>query len=109
MLHLAGEYQISEIPVKSGHWLANKTICDAALRQEGVTVLGIDRANGDYLGAPDGDTEINHDDILIVYGRASLMEELEKRSSGSAGNKEHRAKVLDQERIKKVEKQKDST
>lgn len=109
MLHLAGEYQISEVPVKPGHWLVDKTICDAALRQEGITVLGIDRANGDYLGAPDGDTVIHCDDILIVYGRASLMEELEERSSGSAGNKEHRVKVMDQERIKQQEKQRDDT
>ena len=109
MLHLAGEYQISEVPVKPGHWLVDKTICDAALRQEGVTVLGIDRANGDYLGAPDGDTVIYCDDILIVYGRASLMEELEERSSGSAGNMEHRAKVIDQEHIKQQEKQRDDT
>ena len=45
----------------------------ARLRKEGSMVLGITRENGNYLGAPDGDTQIRANDQLIFYGRSSAI------------------------------------
>ena len=107
LLHLAGEYQITELQVEYSDWIANKTLAEAKLRQEGVVVLGINRENGDYIGVPDGETEIKPGDILITYGRAKNVAEIDERKVGTEGNQEHQQKVAEQVRKKKEEKIKD--
>ncbi len=64
-----GEYQISELSVSKNDWIANKTITEASLRQEGINVLGIERQDGNYLGVPEGKTKIKTGDNIIIYGR----------------------------------------
>ena len=56
--------------MESQDWLANKQLQETHLRDEGVLVLGIIRANGNYVGAPKGFTEISPGDLLILYGRS---------------------------------------
>lgn len=107
MLRLSGDYQISEVHVGEGHWLEDRTIGSAALRQEGITVLGIDRAGGSYMGAPDGETEIRRDDTLVVYGRASLIKELCDRDSGTDGNHEHQKHITDEQISRNFQKKQD--
>lgn len=104
LLHLAGEYQVTELQVRQQDWLADKTIAELGLREEGIIVLGITRKDGNYLGAPDGNTRINKHDVLILYGRAKTMQELDRRKAGAAGDREHREKIVDQKNIKKKEK-----
>ena len=70
LLHLAGEYQITELHVGHGDWIADKRLDETRLAAEGVVVLGINRPDGEYLGIPYGETEIHPGDILITYGRA---------------------------------------
>jgi hypothetical protein len=41
LLHLAGDYQISELHVRQQDWLAQRLIAALGLRKEGVIVLGI--------------------------------------------------------------------
>jgi hypothetical protein len=49
LLHLAGEYRISEIGIEANHWLYGMKLKEAKLRDEGLIVLGILRkdASGD--------------------------------------------------------------
>ncbi len=56
---------------------------------EGITVLGIHRADGDYDGVPRGETEIEAGDRLILYGRGDDLSELDERVRGSAGDEAH--------------------
>lgn len=107
LLHLAGDYQITELHVEYSDWTANKSLAESKLRQEGVVVLGINRENGDYIGVPDGETEIRPGDILITYGRAKNVAEIDERKEGTRGNQEHRQKVEEQVRKKKEEKDKE--
>ncbi|MEE4242909.1 MAG: TrkA C-terminal domain-containing protein [Desulfopila sp.] len=107
LLHLAGEYQISELHVQHSDWIANQTLAALKLREEGVVVLGITRENGDYVGVPDGRTKIQPGDILISYGRAKAVAEIDERKVGSKGNREHKKKVEEQVRKKNKEKEKD--
>lgn len=107
LLHLAGEYQITELHVDHSDWTANKSLAELKLRQEGVVVLGINRENGDYIGVPDGETEIRPGDILITYGRVQNVVEIDERKMGSKGNQKHQQKVEEQIRKKKEEKDKD--
>jgi hypothetical protein len=107
LLHLAGEYQVNELYIAAGHWLEGKTIAEAELRREGLIVLGITRTDGNYVGAPDGKTDLRQGDNLLVYGRAEVLGELCDRSSGSAGTRKHEQTVADQKKVKNREKQKD--
>jgi K+/H+ antiporter YhaU regulatory subunit KhtT len=107
LLHLAGDYQINELNVRRGDWIEGKSIAELGLRQEGIIVLGITRKDGNYLGAPDGDTQITENDVLILYGRAAAMKELDQRETGPAGDKEHRKMVKDQQKIQIEEKRSD--
>lgn len=107
LLHLAGEYQITELHVEYSDWIANKALAKLKLREEGVVVLGITRENGDFIGVPDGETEIRPGDILITYGRAQNVAEIDQRRAGTKGNREHRQKVEEQERKKREEKNRD--
>lgn len=110
MLHLAGEYKIGEMQVKSSDWLADRALKQSRLRNEGVVVLGITRQNGAYIGAPFGDTVINPDDTLILYGRSSSIKKLDLRKKGILGDIDH-AREVDKQRtiIEKEKKDKDKT
>lgn len=66
LLHLGGEYQVNELQVRRNDWLADKKIAEVRLWEEGVIVLGITRKDGTYIGAPDGDTNIKKNDVLIL-------------------------------------------
>lgn len=59
LLHLRDDYQVIKIEVDDyNDWLANKTFKELRLRDEGILVLGIERGDGIYVGAPDGDTSV---------------------------------------------------
>lgn len=108
LLHLAGDYQITELPVEDGDWIAEKRLNKTKLAEEGVIVLGINRPDGEYLGIPDGDTEVYPGDILITYGRIQNIKEVDRRREGAQGNLQHSRQVEDQERKKKEEKHQDT-
>jgi hypothetical protein len=99
LLHLAGEYEVTELQVEPEDWLANETLQDLKLRDEGVLVLGITREDDSYIGAPKGPTKILPGDILILYGRSTALESLDQRRSGWRGDREHEVAVLEQKEI----------
>ena len=77
------------------------------MRQEGIVVLGITRKNGRFIGAPDGGTDIQADDVLILYGRAEGICDLDERQHGYTGNMSHQQKMADQKKIEREEKEGD--
>ncbi len=95
LLHLAGEYEIAELEVESKDWLAGKSLAESSLREEGVIVLGIIRADGTYVGTPRGQTRVEPNDSLILYGRQKLIQKLDQRSVW-AGEYEHAHAVQEQ-------------
>jgi K+/H+ antiporter YhaU regulatory subunit KhtT len=107
LLHLSGDYQVTELQAQEGDWLCSMSLGRLKLREEGLVVLGVTRKNGDYLGVPDGETRINPQDTLIIYGRADNLEALDKRREGAEGNKEHDQGEQEQDRIKEEEKKRD--
>lgn len=107
LLHLAGDYQISELQVRQDDWIAGKPLSALGLREEGIIVLGINRIDGTYIGAPNGSTLIKEDDVLIIYGRANVIKQLDRRSAGFIGDLEHREGMIEQKEINEEEKQKD--
>ena len=107
LLHLAGDYQVTELQVNAGDWLAERTLAELGLRKEGIMVLGITRTGGRFFGAPDGETEIKAGDVLILYGRAEVIMDLDQRQHGFSGNMAHQKKIVDQKKIEREEKEKD--
>jgi hypothetical protein len=107
LMHLAGEYRLAELEVEQHDWLADETLAELALRDEGVVVLGVKRRDGSYRGAPDGDTRIRPGDILIVYGRAPGLANIDERRRGYRGDAEHEAAVAEQEEVRSEERKQD--
>jgi TrkA-C domain len=103
LLHLSGDFAVAELQVETGDWLAEKTLGELHLRDEGVVVLGITRAGGDWIGAPDGETVMHAHDVLVVYGREDRVCELDARTGGAAGDAAHAAAVAEQERLEAEE------
>ncbi len=86
LLHLSGSYSVMEMAVNAGDWVAGRRLEELSLRDEGVVVLGISRADGVYLGAPRFGTEIKDGDTLILYGRSPRLCELDRRPAGAVGD-----------------------
>lgn len=97
LMHLAGDYRLVELRVASDDWLANRTLKDAELRDEGLVVLGIKRESGTYIGGPKGDSMVLPGDTLLVYGRILNVEELDSRRKDWTGDREHRERVRENE------------
>jgi hypothetical protein len=107
LLHLAGDYQVTELQVRSGDWMAGKTLSELGLRNEGIMVLGVTRLDGRYIGAPDGGTAIHENDVLILYGRAGVLKDLDDRKPGFMGFVAHQQQVADQQKVARKEKEGD--
>ncbi len=97
LLRLAGEYAVLELQVQEGDWLAGKSLAALKLPDEGVLVLGVQRPDSTYIGAPIGTTIVCPGDVLIVYGPISRVTELDERRAGRAGVKAHQAAVTEQD------------
>ena len=107
LLHMAGEYKVAELYVKSHDWLADKRLQDIDLAGEGILMLGITRKDGTYLGAPSGATVIFAGDSVVVYGRTSAFAELDERRKGFSGDKQHADAVAEHAEIVEGEKKSD--
>ena len=98
LLHLGGDYVITEFAVTDGHWLANRSLAELDLRREGIMVLGVVRPGGEYLGVPTRETMLRAGDTLVLYSRAGQLPELDARRRGTAGDEARQEAVERQER-----------
>ena len=105
LLKLSGSYRVMEVNVRREDWLAGKTIRAACLDQEGISVLGIYRNEGGYLGAPKSDTRMHPGDTLLVYGRAANLQELSRRRADVSGEAAHEQAVRAQQAHEAVEEE----
>jgi len=96
LLHLARDFAVSELAVRDGDWLAGKRLRELQLSSEGVLVLGIEKPNGIYIGAPRGDNHIEPGDTVILYGRQDKVARLDRRLAGYEGNVEHMLAIDEQ-------------
>jgi len=104
LLHVAGEYKVTELFVEPSDWLANRLLHELRLQDEGVMILGITRKDGTYIGAPHGSMKVNAGDVLILYGRETALMELDQRRRGTEGDREHKEAVAEQQKLVEEEK-----
>lgn len=84
LLHLTGDYRITEVTIAEDSYLTRGPLRHLALQAEGVLVLGVDRG-GDYHGAPGPDVELRVGDRVTLYGRRERLLELRGRASDDEG------------------------
>ena len=89
LLPLAGDYGVSEMAVREDDWLAQKSLAESAIDEEGVLVLGIQRKDGGFIGTPAAETIVEAGDVVILYGRSAQLAELDVRCAGDEGNRRH--------------------
>ena len=99
LLHLGGNYVVTELAVETGDWVAGRDLGTLDLRREGVAVLGVDRPEGTYMGTPVAETEIEPGDVLIIYCQRRAIAELDQRTQGAEGDAAHAAAVVEHARI----------
>jgi hypothetical protein len=107
LLHLMGEYQVTDLSIDPEDWVANQTLGESKLSHEGIVVLGIQRKNGNYIGSPAENTEILPDDVLTVYGKASIFKEIDSRRKGRQGDKKHKEAIFQHKENRRKEQQED--
>jgi len=103
LLHLGGDYTIAELAVEEKGWLDGRSLRAVRPADEGVTVLGIARANGEWLGTPQADTTTQSGDSLVVYGRTEAIMALEQRRAGD--DDAHAEAVEGQRRVAAAERE----
>ena len=106
LLHLGGEYGVSELYVGRHEWMAERSLGDLNLGEEGVLVLGIERRDGTFFGVPPDDLVVHSGDNLTVYGRARNLAELSRRPR-EKGESRHRRAVQKQQVVQAEEKHED--
>lgn len=89
LMHVADDYRVAELKVQAGDWIADKTLRGSGLRDEGMVILGIEKPDGSYSGAPGPETRIAADDRLVIYGRGEDLQRLDKRKQDPRGDLEH--------------------
>lgn len=99
LLHVSGEYEVKEMVAVPDGWMTGRILGDLRLRDEGILVLGIARADGSYLGVPTKHTRIEPGDTVILYGRDGRFAELTARPPGAAGDEAHERAVARQQEV----------
>ena len=105
LLRLSGRYTVTETLVEPKDWVADKNLGELDLPGEGVLILGIQRADGSYIGAPTGKTRIYEKDSMILYGRQEALVELDRRRTGHTGDNAHKKAVAKQQTVVKEQTQ----
>lgn len=89
VLHLKDDYRITEKRVQEENWIANKTLKELGLNREGITILGIDRKDQDYIGNPTGDFKMLPGDVVTLYGKQERIKNLYNRKRDYEAQVQH--------------------
>lgn len=79
ILHLKDDYKIIEANVDEDGWMCYKTLEQLNLREEGITILGVDRRGSGYFGSPSGSFKMMPNDLATIYGKSEGIKNLYNR------------------------------
>ncbi|MEL7210208.1 MAG: TrkA C-terminal domain-containing protein, partial [Actinomycetota bacterium] len=85
LLHLAGEWVVGELEVEDTDWICDVPIEQLALAEEGIVLLGIERTDGRWVGAPNGEAAFRPGDVAVLYGRQASLDRIDRRTHDEAG------------------------
>jgi NhaP-type Na+/H+ and K+/H+ antiporter len=103
LLQLGAGYTVCEIQVEVGDWVTGRSLVELRLGDEGVQVLGIRRADGEFVGAPTGRTYIRKGDKVVLYGKVEHLAELDRRHADTTGDMAHEQRVLEQSQVRRAQ------
>lgn len=86
LLHLRGQWGVAQVPVGQDDWIASEPLGRLRLPEEGVAVLGVERAVGTWVGAPAEDLRLQVGDVVVLYGRQPMLEDIAARAHGTEGD-----------------------
>ncbi|HBE68638.1 MAG TPA: potassium transporter TrkA [Planctomycetaceae bacterium] len=95
LLQLSDGYAVSEMVVESKSWLADLTLAQLRLADEGVLVLGIHSKSSGFLGIPRASDRIQAGDTLILYGSLDQIHRIDRRRRGDTGDRDHAQSVVE--------------
>lgn len=95
LLRLTDDWVIGEIVVEKGDWFDHRTIGELKLRDEGVVVLGVERAGNRYVGAPGPSTLVHAGDRLVLYGLRDTISRIDVRERTADGELDWIASQID--------------
>mgnify|MGYP001318633518 CR=1 FL=1 len=73
ILRVHAGYSVGELIAEPDNPIVGLRLQQSRPGDKGILILGIERTNGDWIGAPDKDTRIQSGDKLIVYGRDEAL------------------------------------
>ena len=85
LLHLRGRWRVVQLPVQKDDWIASRPLGGLRLPEEGVAVLGIERSDGTWVGAPGDDVRLGVGDVVVLYGRQMMLDDIAARLHGEEG------------------------
>ena len=85
LLRLADHWVVAELEVEEDDWMCNTPLEDLALPDEGILVLGIERHDGRWVGAPAGTTILHPKDTAVLYGNQDAIDRLDHRHHSIQG------------------------
>jgi len=97
LLHLSDRFSIARLHIEDHDWLAGRKLKELSLPDEGVVVLGVERDDGSYTGAPRGETDIREGDTLLLYARIETLRDLDSRPKGPEGQARHYKQAAEQQ------------
>ena len=99
LLRFGHDYGIIELATHPDDWLVDRPLSELGLPAEGVVILGVQRIDGDFIGAPTGRTIIHAEDVVIAYGRVDHLQEVDDRHRGQRGDRAHRVAVQEHQEL----------
>ncbi len=85
LLRLNENWVVGEIVVEPGDWICDVPITELRLPDEGVLILGIERSDGRWVGAPKDDARLHPGDLVLLYGRKGTLTRLDERKRDAEG------------------------
>lgn len=104
LLDLTGHYAVGELHLEEEDWLVGRPLGELALRDEGIAVLGVTRADGSHVGIPGGWTVLGAGDTAVIYGRTEALDEIDRRPAGPVGDRSHEVAVEHQRVVEMAER-----
>jgi hypothetical protein len=78
LLRLSSDYVIRQVALAPDGVLDGRTLGEVLPEVSGVVLLGIERADGGYIGAPPPDAVLHGGDTVTVYGRDEVLSALRR-------------------------------
>lgn len=88
VLRLTGGWLVAEMKLGEDHWAAGRTLAEMDLPHEGVLVLGIERKDGRWDGAPKGSVALQAGDMVVLYGPEEALDAIDLRPRDDKAGRE---------------------